>query len=80
MDTLQRARDIAADTYVRMATTRLEEKGPPDGPTLKCTADEWREHIASFSQIMRDGAYDAGLEVQIALAALNQVPANGRPD
>ena len=78
MDILQRARDIAADTYVRMEEARLAADGPPqisDYDGNPYTEDSWREFTAGYTQHMRNGAYDSVLAVQVALAALNQVPA-----
>lgn len=78
MDTLQRARDIAADTYVRMEEANLAANGAPDLSAIegqiKHTDDSWRDFIASYAHYMRKGCYDEGLPVQIALAAL-KVPA-----
>lgn len=66
-DTLiQRARDIAADTYIR-----LEMKNP----TPDRTAVEWARQIETYSRFLREGDYDQTREVQTALAALRSVAA-----
>lgn len=58
---IQRARDIAADQYIR-----LEMKSP----SPRHTATEWAKHIQSYAAFMREGSYDDALPVQAALAAL----------
>lgn len=65
-DIVQRARDIAADTYIR-----LEMKEPTDHTTFA----EWAAHIERFAGWLRDGTYDHRFEVQTALAALRSVAA-----
>lgn len=65
-DLLQRARDIAADQYIR-----LEMKNP----TPDWTFELWAQHITDYTRWMREGAYDANREVQIALDALRSVAA-----
>jgi len=65
-DLLQRARDIAADQYVR-----LEMKNP----TRHSTFNEWSAHIERYTMFMREGRYDHKSEVQTALAALRSVAA-----
>ena len=61
---IQRARDIAADQYIR-----LEMKEA----TVDRSATEWAKHIQSYTGFMRAGAYDSSVEVQSALAALRSV-------
>jgi len=63
---IQRARDIAADQYIR-----LEMKDP----TPRYAATEWAAHIQSYTAFMRGGAYDNDLAVVSALAALRSAAA-----
>lgn len=63
---IQRARNIAADTYVRMES---ERKGTPAGHT----AEGWAGHVQSYARFLRDGAYDDDWAVQSALAAIQDV-------
>lgn len=63
---IQRARDIAADQFIR-----LEMKRPTGDKTLR----EWAKQIEDYSQYMRTGAYDNSVEVQSALAVLRSVVA-----
>ena len=65
-DLLQRARDIAADTYLR-----LQVKDPTPHRTLT----EWSIHIPAYADMIRDGKLDHEREVQTALAALRSVAA-----
>lgn len=65
-DLLQRARDIAADQYIR-----LQMKRPVDFETFA----DWSAHIARYADYMRSGQYDHTRDVQTALAALRSVPA-----
>lgn len=65
-DLLQRARDIAADQYVRLEMKR---------PTPFRTLAEWGPHVAAYSEMFRKGSLDGSGEVQTALAALRSVAA-----
>ena len=65
-DLLQRARDIAADQYIR-----LEMKNP----TPRQDFQGWSKHVERYASFMREGRYDDGCEVQTALAALRSVAA-----
>jgi len=58
---IQRARDIAADQYIR-----LQMKNP----TGARPAISWAEHVETYSTLMREGAYDGHIEVQSVLVAL----------
>ena len=61
---IQRARDIAADQYIRLEVKR---------PTPYRTLAEWGPHVAAYSAMFRDGSLDDSGEVQTALAALRSV-------
>jgi hypothetical protein len=61
---IQRARDIAADQYIR-----LTMKNPTNGRN----AVSFAEHVQRYSDFMRSGAYDDSIEVQSALVALRSV-------
>lgn len=63
-DLLQRARDIAADTYLR-----LQVKNPTPDRTLQ----QWAGHIPAYEALLRNGDLDQEREVQTALAALRSV-------
>ena len=63
---IQRARDIAAEQYIR-----LEMKNP----TPYRVATEWAEHIETYAAFMREGAYDDTISVQTALVALRSAEA-----
>jgi len=63
---IQRARDIAADQYIR-----LEMKDP----TPRYAATDWAAHIQSYTAFMREGAYDNNIAVASALAALRSATA-----
>lgn len=63
---LQRARDIAADQYIRLEMKR---------PTPDHTLARWSKHIEDYTRWLRSGAYDGNREVQTALAALRSVAA-----
>ena len=64
-DTLiQRARHIAADTYIRLEMKK---------PTNDRNAAEWAQHVEDFSNYLREGCFDQDREVQTALAALRSV-------
>ncbi|KUR71207.1 hypothetical protein AQZ52_11085 [Novosphingobium fuchskuhlense] len=64
-DTLiQRARDIAADQYIRLEVKR---------PTPLRTLEEWAPHVAAYSDMIRQGSFDRNIEVQTALAVLRSV-------
>lgn len=65
-DLLQRARDIAADQYIR-----LSMKAPTDQRELRF----WADHVERYSSYIREGLYDHKAEVQTALAALRSVAA-----
>lgn len=65
-DLLQRARDIAADQYIRLSIKN---------PTPNHTLVEWADHVASYARILREGGLDHDREVQTALAALRSVAA-----
>ena len=65
-DILQRARDIAADQYIRLAM-----KNPVDFETFA----DWSAHIVSYANYMRSGQYDSSHQVQTALVALRSVEA-----
>lgn len=65
-DLLQRARDIAADQYIRLEVKR---------PTPHRTLAEWGPHVAAYSAMFREGSLDHTGEVQSALAALRSVAA-----
>lgn len=65
-DLLQRARDIAADTYIRLEVER---------PNPLKTATAHAEHVAAYAGYLRDGSYDWTREVQTALDALRSVAA-----
>lgn len=63
---IQRARDIAADQYIRLSVK---------DPTPHRLATEWAEHVVQFSEMLRDGRFDHDRAVQTALAALRSVAA-----
>jgi len=63
-DLLQRARDIAADQYIRLEMKR---------PTSFATLTDWAAHIPAYEAMLRNGALDNDREVQTALAALRSV-------
>lgn len=64
-DTLiQRARDIAADQFIRLQVKN---------PTRLRPAIEWAKHVEDYAQFLRDGAYDDDIAVQAPLAALRSV-------
>ncbi|MEI6644095.1 MAG: hypothetical protein WCL10_18905 [Novosphingobium sp.] len=65
-DLLQRARDIAAEQYVRLSMKN---------PTPNYTLTVWAEHIPAYARIIREGGFDHEREVQTALAALRSVAA-----
>lgn len=65
-DLLQRARDIAADQYIR-----LQMKDP----TPRHTLASWGSHVVAYSRMLREGHLDHEREVQTALAALRSVAA-----
>ena len=66
-DTLiQRARDIAADQYIRLQVKN---------PTPHRRAVEWAQHVETYADFLRDGAYDDSVAVQTALAALRSAAA-----
>jgi hypothetical protein len=65
-DLLQRARDIAADQYIRMEIKR---------PNPRSTFIEWSAHVEKYAEFMREGRYDHLEVVQTALAALRSVAA-----
>lgn len=58
---IQRARDIAADQYVRLSMKN---------PTPYRTLADWADQIVTYSGMLRDGRLDHDREVQTALAAL----------
>jgi hypothetical protein len=61
---IQRARDIAADQYIRLTMKN---------PTNARNAASFAEHVQRYSGFMRSGAYDDSIEVQSALVALRSV-------
>lgn len=63
-DILQRARDIAADQYIRLAMKR------PNNFQLAVVA---AGHIQRYSDFMREGHYDDDCAVQSAIIALRSV-------
>lgn len=63
-DLIQRARDIAADTFVKIEAARGKK------PSQFETFAKWGEHIDSYSKFMREGAYDNDIVVQSTLVAL----------
>jgi hypothetical protein len=63
-DLLQRARDIAADQYIRLTMKN---------PTNARNAVSLAKHVQTYSDFMREGAYDDSIEVQSALVALRSV-------
>lgn len=63
-DLLQRARDIAADQYIRLEMKR---------PTPYRTLAEWAPHVAAYSDMFRKGSLDDSPDVHSALAALRSV-------
>lgn len=65
-DILQRARDIAADQYIRLSMKN---------PTGQREFAFWAAHVERYSGFIRDGGYDQKAEVQTALAALRSVAA-----
>ena len=65
-DLLQRARDIAADQYIRLSI-----KNPTDQHGFAF----WAAHVERYSGFIRDGGYDQKAEVQTALAALRSAAA-----
>lgn len=65
-DLLQRARDIAAEQYVRLSIKN---------PTPNYSLIVWAEHITAYARITREGGFDSDGEVQTALAALRSVAA-----
>lgn len=67
VDLIQRARDIAADTYVRLEVSRTKL------PTTHASHEAWGRHIDYYSRFMREGAYDDDVSVQAALSALSSV-------
>jgi hypothetical protein len=65
-DLLQRARDIAADQYIRLSMKK---------PTDQHGFAFWAAHVERYSGFLRDGGYDHHADVQTALAALRSVAA-----
>ncbi|WP_298165048.1 hypothetical protein [Novosphingobium sp.] len=65
-DLLQRARDIAADQYIRLSLKY---------PTPNATLFAWADHIPTYEAMLRDGRLDHDREVQTALAALRSIAA-----
>ncbi|CAB4120799.1 hypothetical protein UFOVP5_36 [uncultured Caudovirales phage] len=65
-DLLQRARDIAADQYIRLSMK---------DPTPDHSFEKWSAHVECYSGFLRKGAYDQDLAVQTTLAALRSVAA-----
>jgi hypothetical protein len=65
--TLQKARNIVADTYLKVETARGKK------PDSFATFAAWGQHIDDYSRFLREGAYDDDIAVQSALAALQSV-------
>jgi len=65
--TLQQARNIVADTYLKVETARGKK------PDSFATFAAWGSHLDDYSRYLREGAYDDDIAVQSALAALRAV-------